>query len=119
MLLRVNRTYAVAEQVKVMDKDSDYINKTGIVVASRVKDGEAQYLVWYINGEDKQAIFTAKQLRHLHRPFSKTLEIAVKCTTAGDFEEKDNTENPEEDVTPDENPDDTIIDGDDAVDDNL
>lgn len=120
MLLLTNRTYAVGDQVKVVDQDSKYIMNTGVVVASRVKDGEAEYLVWYLNGEDKQAIFTAKQLRHLHRAFNKTMDVATLCTSAEDFEEKDNRENVE-DGGSNENPDEgeTIIDGDDEVDDEL
>ena len=109
MLQLVNRNFAIGEQVKVVDTDSKYIMNVGVVVASRVKDGEAQYLVWYLNGEDKQAIFTNKQLRHLSRPFCKTMDIATKCTTAEDFEEKDNRENTEEETPAEEEQSGTVV----------
>lgn len=96
MLVKNKKSYAVGDQVKIVDKDSKYIMNVGIVVASRVKDGEAEYLVWYLNGEDKQAIFNNKQIRCITRVFDETLEIAKKCTSAEDFVEKDNRENSEE-----------------------
>ena len=93
MITKATKSYNIGDQVKIIDKDSKYASNTGIVVASRVKDGDTQYLVWYLNGEDKQAIFTIRQMRAVTRVFSKTIELARKCTSAEDFVEKDNREN--------------------------
>ena len=93
MILNRNKNYFVGDQIKVMDQDSEFIEKVGYVVNSTVVEGELVFTVWF-KTDNVVADFSALQIKLAHR-FCKACFEAIADYTPADEEQSGEVVTPE------------------------